>query len=390
MSNINRQATMLHSDGQLFKLFKALKGLKSLSRFTGAGSREFRSGVSAIIAKHRPDIVRDICAVISTASRFFARRYWGRRWIVQELYHSTRNTEEVRWGPCVFQGLENLQSSALWWIISFGDYLNSPHEDVTSYEEDLSSFSFVTRDQFEQHLHASQALNVIGDISTLRHDSRFKKHLHPWSDRGGILGEALNRFRGTKCADDRDRLYALLSMDPDCDIKRDYSMSTSQIFTLFATSLIQRGQFISLLTCLASEELEPGVTRLQGLPSWVPDLRSKALHFHRGYDHLMPDSRATVSSDNFLICEFYRIGSVEHVTNGIDTASLQILHPAGHLHEYMLGGLRQNLRRPCHKDLICSLIFELSNDSKKFHCVQFACSYCESRILPTMAAMSIS
>ena len=366
MSNINRQVTMLHSDGQPFKLFKALKGLESLSYATGAGRTGFRSGVSAIIAQHgRYDRARDMCAVISTASRFFTRRYWERRWIVQELYHSTLNTGEVRWGPCVFQGLKNLQFSALWWIVGRGNYLNSPHEDVTSYEEDLSFFSFVTRDQFEQHLHATRAIDLIRDISTLRHDSRFKKHLHPWSDGGGILGDALNRFRATKCADDRDRLYALLSMDPDCDIKRDYSMSTSQIFTLFATSLIQRGQFTSLLMCLASEELEPGVTRLQGLPSWVPDLRSRLLPFHRRYDRLRPDVRATVSSDNFLICEFYCIGSVERAKNGIDTASLQIVHPTGHLHEYMLGGLRQNMLRPRHKDLLCSLIFESWNDFMK-------------------------
>ena len=76
----------------------------------------------------------------------------------------------------------------------------------------------------------------------------------------------------------------------------------------------------------------------------------------------MPDLRATVSSDNFLICEFYCIGSVERAKNGIDTASLQILHPTGHLHEYMLGGLRQNMLCPRHKDLLCSLIFESSSD----------------------------
>ena len=251
--NLNDGPALLRSDGQPLKLFKAFKYLEHVGWALGTGHPESRSRVSAIIAQHGPDITRDICAVISTASRFFTRRYWERRWIVRELYHSTRNTEEVRWGPCVFQGLENLQSSALWWIISIGGYLNSPHEDVTSYEEDLYFSSLVTRDQFEQHLHASRALNVIGDIRTLRHDSRFKKHLHPWSDGGGILGQALNRFRATKCADDRDRLYALLSMDPDCDIKRDYSMSTSQIFTLFATSLIQRGQFTSLLMCLASK-----------------------------------------------------------------------------------------------------------------------------------------
>ena len=155
-------------------------------------------------------------------------------------------------------------------------------------------------------------------------------------------------------------------MDPNYDIKRDYSKSASQAFTHFATTLIQRGQLIALLGGLASEELEPGVTRLQGLPSWAPDLRSKVLRFSY---RSSPVVAATVSSDTFLICDVRCVGRIERVENELfdsiceehDTL-VQVLHPSGLLSEYKLHGLSRTMQRARPEDLLCSLQFESPRD----------------------------
>jgi hypothetical protein len=140
-------------------------------------------------------------------------------------------------------------------------------------------------------------------------------------------------------------------------MKRDYSMSTAQIFTLFAVMLIQKGLFVSLLRCLSSERLGQDIPRLQGLPSWVPDLRSEVLVFHDAHNR---DTGATLLSSAFIICDVCCMGSVECVEDDLNYACLQILHQAGHLDKYKLNSLNKNMRPARYEDLLCSLLFESS------------------------------
>ena len=140
-------------------------------------------------------------------------------------------------------------------------------------------------------------------------------------------------------------------MDPESDMERNYSMSAARIFTLFAAILVQKGELGSVLRCLESEKLEQNTTRLEGLPSWVPDLRSRILKL---WDIDGPDPGAIFLSDRFVVCEVLCMGSVDYVKCDTHYIYLEVLHD-DHLHNQKLRNERaRNARR---KDLLCSLIF---------------------------------
>lgn len=71
--------------------------------------------------------------------------------------------------------------------------------------------------------------------------------------------------RGLKCTDDRDRIYACLSLDKNCgNMKPDYSLSTIQAYRNFAALSMSRNEMEFLAEC------EHANRRLAG-PSWIPD-----------------------------------------------------------------------------------------------------------------------
>lgn len=44
-----------------------------------------------------------------------------------------------------------------------------------------------------------------------------------------------------QCADPRDRLYALLSLDESCSISPDYTRSAASVYIEFAKELVDKG-----------------------------------------------------------------------------------------------------------------------------------------------------
>ncbi|KAL1883350.1 hypothetical protein Daus18300_000408 [Diaporthe australafricana] len=73
------------------------------------------------------------------------------------------------------------------------------------------------------------------------------------------------RTRELKCTDDRDRIYALLSLAKDVsDIKPDYSLSAIQVYQDLVVLLVSNRDLRFLPDC------NLGSRRLAG-PSWVPD-----------------------------------------------------------------------------------------------------------------------
>lgn len=82
-------------------------------------------------------------------------------------------------------------------------------------------------------------------------------------DRG--LLNLVDRTRELQCTDDRDRIYAVLSLAKDrVKIKPDYSLSTIQVFREVAVHVFNQRQATFLAYCdLRSRRLP--------LPSWIPD-----------------------------------------------------------------------------------------------------------------------
>lgn len=88
---------------------------------------------------------------------------------------------------------------------------------------------------------------------------------------GASLQDLARSTRGLKCADDRDRVYALLSLAQHGDrIKPDYSLSTVQVFQKIPELSVGMGDARFLSHCeLRSRKLEG--------PTWIPDWTAKGM-----------------------------------------------------------------------------------------------------------------
>ncbi|KAI0188581.1 heterokaryon incompatibility protein-domain-containing protein [Xylaria flabelliformis] len=80
------------------------------------------------------------------------------------------------------------------------------------------------------------------------------------------------------CTDPRDHVYSLLSLGGiGPSILPDYNASASEVFRRFAIAMLVEGQNLKLLSLAADDYglFHRGSKRLEGLPSWAPDLRLK-------------------------------------------------------------------------------------------------------------------
>lgn len=87
----------------------------------------------------------------------------------------------------------------------------------------------------------------------------------------GELEDLVLRFRDCQATDLRDKVYATLPLTaPDVtDIKADYRKEKEEVYKEVALSLIVRGGLEYLTGC-------QNPSRSNGLPSWVPDLDTRA------------------------------------------------------------------------------------------------------------------
>lgn len=115
---------------------------------------------------------------------------------------------------------------------------------------------------------------------------------------GGIgYAELLRNQAKLKCADPRDRVFAVLSMcredEMGGNIKVDYSKTVEQVYRDFTLKQIMHMHSLEILSSCALNS-EGGLGQL---PSWVPDWRRpvlpKRLHGH----HACGNSQANVKYD---------------------------------------------------------------------------------------------
>ncbi|KAK3215169.1 hypothetical protein GRF29_19g2460645 [Pseudopithomyces chartarum] len=96
------------------------------------------------------------------------------------------------------------------------------------------------------------------------------------------FGDVVEGLRSQNCSDDKDRIYALLSLraiEADIDITPDYSLPVSQIYGDYAAKSLMKGYLEVLYDAgLWYREEFTGLLHIGPgyLPSWVPDFRKSS------------------------------------------------------------------------------------------------------------------
>lgn len=92
----------------------------------------------------------------------------------------------------------------------------------------------------------------------------------------GTLLDGLVCTMDFHCTDPRDHVYSLLSMVANGPtVQPDYEAPTPHVFRRFSTAMLVEGRSLKLLSLAPDRSIfsTPDTQRLEGLPSWVPDLR---------------------------------------------------------------------------------------------------------------------
>jgi hypothetical protein len=194
----------------------------------------------------------DATAIYEAVRMFTQSPWWKRIWIVQEVVIPLRIT--MRYG-CVSCPWGMLQEIAMAWDRhARGCCLHSagiPNE----YSKVLDHMSKVVLGLEQVRQVYLNQLKLITHSNELPADSYFR-----------FLLDFLRQFRDRKASDERDKIYALLSLLPgELRILPNYSMSPEETFTFATVKIINATRSLSCLKDTTAEKLRGD------LPSWVPD-----------------------------------------------------------------------------------------------------------------------
>ncbi|KAF1994097.1 hypothetical protein P154DRAFT_527292 [Amniculicola lignicola CBS 123094] len=255
--------------------------------------------------RSKPSLGQAAADMTNVGIRFFSRRYWKRRWILQEL--SLSNTHHWYWGQHVLDmsefpndWIEDLVQA--FWLIEYG--LREALEDPTrtasvrrfaaAVSDDITGGSpFITRTKGLSQLCNSQSPDMMRDRT--------------WND-------LLRYFHSSECSEPKDMYYALASMAIP-KICVDYSLTVARVFQQFAETMLDNGEWVWVFYCAATTVSNQHRERLQ-LPSWVPDPRS--VDFHYGGD--IPPMGIQISQSDSLVCDVRCLGVLRKHEEGLDSS----------------------------------------------------------------------
>lgn len=185
----------------------------------------------------RPTVSEYFGFVAHAVDPLLSRSWFSRRWVLQEAYFSQHIT--------ILCGDEELEWDDLYYAMPQESYsLGQAH----------------ARDVVELGQRANQSRENILDL--------------------------LVKFDQLECSDDRDRIWALLSMGKNSSaVTPNYRMSTREAYTAFGGYLVRNGHCGTVLREAALRVKASKPTYGDGLPSWVPDWRisstKKSLYWPR-------------------------------------------------------------------------------------------------------------
>ncbi|KXX75721.1 Heterokaryon incompatibility protein 6, OR allele [Madurella mycetomatis] len=198
--------------------------------------------------------------------RFFARPWWERLWVVQEVALGQH---------VVFQQGSN--------EMQYKELLAAYHTSDTYFRKNLSGYTYglfsneggKTMEIFEsvRILHQTRKLCEI-DFAD-EDPARVREATMTWV----VLANSLSSRKATI---DKDRLYSLYGLLPESvlrnfpDMEPSYSISTEQAFIDVTYSIMQASQTFLMFSFLKPPAKDSSIThhpQADVLPSWVPDWR---------------------------------------------------------------------------------------------------------------------
>lgn len=229
--------------------------------------------------------------------KFFSRRYWKRRWILQELAFAKRQL--LYWGGCLMDVSELPKdwlddfTQAVWMIVNG---LRGANEALHTPGSDHSAF-----DVYPLRGGSSTIMRLGGlsQFCTPQTDGYKRKPTWNW---------CLQKFHSSECSDPRDMYYALASMiEPR--IRVDYTLTQAEVFINFAKTMLGLGEWVWVFYCAARRVTDADQVRnTDTLPTWVPDPR--LVNFH--YGGTLRPMGIQILEGNALLCTVRCLHSKAH------------------------------------------------------------------------------
>lgn len=201
--------------------------------------------------------------------RFFSRRYFKRRWVLQEIFHA--QDAEVYCGPHKISWVTMMSATQK-------HYVQTP--DPRFFHR-----SIFTLDNLDKYHQGGSA---------------------------AVMFKLMDAFLEHKCEDPRDRLYALLSLQSTPCMKPNYAWSVSRLWTEFSVKCILEGLVDTLLLLAALQLRDYRKAKDPTLRSWVPDFSLNFSHMDIGIVAMKEDcdSFAIPDLDDSLYCTLPCFGEI--------------------------------------------------------------------------------
>jgi hypothetical protein len=227
--------------------------------------------------------------------KFFSRRYWKRRWILQELAFAKKQL--LYWGGCVMD-VSNLPEYWLGCLIAAVEaiVLGLRSANFHTLGSDYTAFDVYSLEHNDPIL---SRLPGLSEFCTPQTD--WKRQTLTWRS-------CLRAFHSSECSDPRDMYYALASMiEPR--IRVDYTLTQAEVFVNFAKMMLGLGEWVWVFYCAAHRAR--AINADQGrntntLPSWVPDPRLVDIQDGGGHR----PTCIQILEGNALLCDVRCIGVV--------------------------------------------------------------------------------
>ncbi|KAK4629203.1 Heterokaryon incompatibility protein 6, OR allele [Fulvia fulva] len=235
-----------------------------------------------------------------------------------ELYHARPGAVVMRWGHCILDLQHFRDASATWYSFAGVSrrYASRPNESDRSSGEDL--LHQIQTDMLHRNMFNFPDCVTVPALG--------QKQRLPES----LLIHLLRIYSHLRCLDDRDKLFALVSLVPSAEVELpvDYSLNFTQVCIKFTIWLLRKGHLAIVLHQLGLTTLDSELPPLNA-PSWTFNLR-KRIYTTAESDNI-PVHRVDEAG---LLCSMIFAGTITNIDLARNTygGELEVVDSSGTLH----------------------------------------------------------